>query len=75
MPRLARRVFILVSALFLAVFLETATASSGALPRSTTDRPDDHAGPQVHVVYAVPSDQTDANLDADGTVEASVNAM
>jgi hypothetical protein len=29
----------------------------------------------VHVVYAVPSEQTDANLDSDGTVEASVNTM
>jgi hypothetical protein len=75
MPRLTGRVSILVSALFLAVFFGTAAASSAALPRATSDRPDDHTGPQVHVVYAVPSDQADASLDADGTIEASVNAM
>jgi uncharacterized repeat protein (TIGR02543 family) len=58
-----------------AVVLAAAGPSSAALPRATSDRPDDHPGPQVHFVYMLPSDQADRNLDADGTLEASVNAM
>src|SRR5438876_116883 len=75
MPRLTGRAAILAAALALAAFLGTTASPPAALPRETSDRPDDHTGPQVHVVYAVPSDQTDASLDADGTIEASVNAI
>jgi hypothetical protein len=42
------------------------------LPRSTIDRPDDLAGYQVHVLYAVPSDQRDQARDTDGTIARSV---
>jgi hypothetical protein len=51
-----------------------ATASRHALPRSGVDRADDVRGPQIHVVYAVPSDGADRGLDTDGTIESSVRA-
>ena len=44
-------------------------------PRSTSDRPDDISGPQVHFVYAVPSDWEDRNRDRFGEVERSVLAI
>ena len=40
-------------------------------PRSTRDRPDDISGPQVHFVYAVPSDWEDLNRDRFGEIERS----
>lgn len=40
--------------------------------RSLVDRPDDVDGPQVHVVFARPSDQADRELDLDGSLAASV---
>lgn len=53
-----------------------AAAQSGAgvrtLPRSLTDRPDEQRGPQVHVMYVLPSDGIDRSLDTDGTIGASV---
>jgi hypothetical protein len=55
--------------------LVTAAASSaapGALPRSTVDRPDDVAGPQIHALYVLPADGVDRALDTDGTVATSV---
>lgn len=42
-----------------------------SLPRSTVERPDDIAGLQVHVVYAVPSDGADRAFDTDGGIENS----
>jgi Divergent InlB B-repeat domain len=47
-------------------------ASSAVLPRATIDRPDDVAGPQVHVIYALPSDGADRALDQSGTLDGSV---
>jgi hypothetical protein len=41
-----------------------------ALDRAATDRPDEAVGPQVHLVYAVPSDGSDAALDSNGTLGA-----
>ena len=46
-----------------------------ALPRTTTDRPDDFAGHQVHFVYVLPSDSPDEQLDTNGTIVRSVNAF
>lgn len=40
--------------------------------RSTTDREDDIEGHQVHVLYVLPADGTDAELDIDGTIARSV---
>ena len=48
-------------------------STASALPRSTTDRPDDLFGPQVHMIYALPSDLVDRELDTDGTLTASVS--
>jgi hypothetical protein len=56
----------------LGVAVAGASASTTALPRATADRPDDLAGPQIHVVYAVPSDGEDRHLDDNGTLEGSV---
>src|SRR5262245_1184233 len=40
--------------------------------RATADRPDDVPGDQVHVMYVLPSDGVDRNLDSDGTIGGSV---
>lgn len=54
-----------------------ATVSVTATPgsRTTTDRPDDVSGAQVHVIYALPSDGADRRLDTDGTLARSVEAF
>jgi hypothetical protein len=44
-------------------------------PRSTRDRPDDISGPQIHFIYAVPSDWEDRNRDRFGEVERSAGAI
>ena len=41
------------------------------IPRSTRDRPDDISGPQIHFIYAVPSNWEDRNRDRFGEVERS----
>ena len=46
--------------------------AAAVLPRTTSDRPDDVAGPQIHVIYALPSDGIDRSLDQDGTLDNSV---
>ena len=43
--------------------------------RATVDQPDDVSGPQVHVVYALPSDGVDRSLDVDGTLAESVGSF
>jgi hypothetical protein len=40
----------------------------------TTDRPDDLSGPQIHLIYAVPSDAEDRGLDLDGAIATSFAA-
>lgn len=42
--------------------------SSAALERVFGDRPDEAVGPQIHLVYAVPSDAKDGALDTNGTI-------
>lgn len=59
---------------------ESFTATAGfevtePTPRSTRDRPDDFFGPQIHVVYALPSDLEDVNLDRYGDIERSMEAI
>ena len=39
--------------------------------RTTRDQPDDFAGPQIHVVYALPSNAEDLNLDRYGDIARS----
>jgi hypothetical protein len=68
----------LIAALALAtagVAVAHAVAQPRALPRATADRPDEVTGPQLHVVYAVPSDGQDRALDTDGTLARSVLAF
>ena len=44
-------------------------------PRYTQDQPDDIPGPQIHVVYAVPGDGEDGNLDRYGDIARSFEAI
>src|SRR5205814_4073530 len=51
------------------VFVGTvAGGSHHALDRVTAERPDEVAGPSVHVIYALPSDAPDQGFDTSGTV-------
>jgi hypothetical protein len=43
--------------------------------RSTTDRPDTVSGSKIHVIYFVPSDGQDNQLDVNGVLENSVASM
>ena len=44
-------------------------------PRASRDRPDDFDGPQIHAVYAIPSDVEDGNLDRYGVIATSFEAI
>jgi hypothetical protein len=44
--------------------------AAAPLERVFADRPDEAVGPQVHLVYAVPSDAKDGALDTNGTIGA-----
>lgn len=50
-------------------------ASPPYLERSTVDRPDDFTGYQVHVMYVLPSDGIDEELDVNGALATSVDAF
>jgi len=58
-----------------AILLAALPAPTFALPRSTTDRPDDQAGSQIHFLYVVPSDGVDRALDTKGKIGTSVAAF
>ena len=45
------------------------------LGRALVDRPDDITGPQVHLVYVLPSDGTDRALDVDGSIARSITLV
>ena len=51
---------------------ETTKPTTGGRP--TIDRPDEVMGPQVHVVYVLPSDGTDRHLDTLGTLGNTVGS-
>lgn len=53
----------------------TSSADCLALPRATSDRSDFEGGRQVHVIYLVPSNAPDGQLDIDGTLECSLRAQ
>jgi hypothetical protein len=55
--------------------LLAAGAEKEQLPRVNYDRADDVTGPQVHVMYVLPSDGIDRHFDIDGTIEGSVSAF
>jgi Divergent InlB B-repeat domain len=42
------------------------------LERSTTDRPDEQTGPQIHAIYVVPADKPDRQLDVNGTIASYI---
>jgi len=60
----------------LSIALLSTLALPGALPtaqaiptRSLTDRSDDLTGPQIHLIYAIPSDAQDKNWDTNGQIK------
>jgi len=73
-----RRTFMVRSvaaAVLLVVFSHCgAPAQTSASARSTADRTDDFAGYQIHVMYVLPSDGIDYNLDTNGAIASSVAA-
>lgn len=74
MARLTAAVFALAG--LTALFAAGAEGSLfGSLPRSTTDRPDDFPGLQVHMVYVVPSDRLDRAFDTDGSIQNGVESF
>jgi hypothetical protein len=50
----------------------TVTYAPPPSDRATTDQADDVTGPQLHVVYVLPSDGIDRHLDTDGTLRNTV---
>ena len=63
------RVFLCITlVLSILPFVSSAAANSSVPVRSLVDRPDDLTGYQVRLIYVVPSDVKDRNLDTDGTI-------
>lgn len=52
-----------------------APAGNSPFARATADRPDDLPVMQIHVMYVLPADATDENLDTDGTLSDAVTRM
>ncbi len=51
------------------------TSASPRLERSTADRPDDVTGYQIHVMYVLPADGIDEELDTTGAIATSVASV
>ena len=69
--RIAR---ILSIALAFTLALPGAIPTAQAIPtRSLTDRADDLTGPQIHLIYAIPSDAQDKNWDTNGQIKKWVD--
>jgi hypothetical protein len=62
---------------FLLVHVMAAGAPTGgaALDRSLQDRPDEQLGPQIHIVYATPSDGLDRAFDTSGQIANAIVTM
>ncbi|HEY3186376.1 MAG TPA: hypothetical protein VGJ70_02800, partial [Solirubrobacteraceae bacterium] len=56
-------------------FAVTKTETEASQERATADRPDVMAGPQLHVLYVVPTNGVDEAFDTNGVIEDSVAAM
>jgi len=67
------RAYLVLAPLVAALVVAAPGGAHSVLERSTTDRPDDISGPQIHAVYVVPAGGTDRGLDSNGTIAASVN--
>jgi Divergent InlB B-repeat domain len=68
-----RRSGALVVLVLLALVASGPASTRPGAGRVTADQPDELAGAQVHVVYALPTDGTDRALDTNGTLAASVS--
>ena len=66
----------LATSLSLAVLVLHASCAAVIPPssRSTSDRPDDVSGPQVHVMYVLPGDGSDRHLDTEDVLESTVGS-
>lgn len=53
----------------------TGTAALTVVQRSTTDRPDQVSGPQIHFLYIIPQDGQDDSLDLEGSLLNSVGSV
>jgi len=53
-------------------FAAAGPATPASSPRATADCPDDSDLPQIHLIYAIPSDGPDLELDKNGSIRASV---
>ena len=53
----------------------TAPAARAAQSRSTTDRPDDVTGYQIHFAYVVPADVNERSWDTNGTIATWIDAV
>lgn len=69
--RLLPRTFVLS---FFALFC-CGLHDQAAAQRMTVDQPDDSFSPQIHVMYILPNDGTDEQLDTNGTIKTSVRAF
>jgi hypothetical protein len=65
----------LVALAALVAAVAAAAPPNAPLPRATHDRPDDLRGSQIHLVYVLPRDGTDRQLDTDGQIANSVAAF
>ncbi|MBI5931756.1 MAG: hypothetical protein HY862_20770 [Chloroflexi bacterium] len=66
---------ILMVVVFCLVCVFPAQSASPRHERATTDLPDDITGYQVHVMYVLPSDGVDEELDINGAIATSVGAF
>src|SRR3954453_5193 len=64
------RALVLAVAACVVLLFAAAAGAQSFLDRTSTDRADEAIGPQIHAVYAVPSDGPDAALDTSGTLGA-----
>lgn len=53
----------------------TGTAALTVVQRSTTDRPDQVSGPQIHFLYIIPQDGQDNSLDLEGSLLNSIGSV
>lgn len=60
-------------ALALSVVLGAMAAHAGA--RTTVDAPDQSSDPQIHAIYALPSDGVDRELDDNGTIAREIGSF
>ena len=67
-------VVVTVSALFIGYTPSPTRAQEQPPGRVTKDRPDEAKGSQIHIVYAIPSDGADQQLDVNGSIVNSVNS-